>query len=122
MDNLVLDLSTYASSHPGGAFTINYLVGRDISKFFYGSYALDGNQNGPGHETSAHTHSNIARKIANKHVKYVLATKESQTHQYKISKTNQVNAFTKSFVFDKLPDNNKKDLEMKPSANVKSGT
>jgi cytochrome b involved in lipid metabolism len=63
---MVIDISSYAYNHPGGAFLLDYNVGRDISKFFYGSYALDGNGNDPSkEETERYTHSNIARKIAN---------------------------------------------------------
>jgi len=66
LDNMVIDISSYAYNHPGGAFLLEYNVGRDISKFFYGSYALDGNGNDPSkEETERYTHSNIARKIAN---------------------------------------------------------
>jgi len=79
LDDLVLNLSSYAFSHPGGAFTINYLVGRDISKFFYGSYALDGNNNDPASKTPSHAHSNIARKIANRHVVGYLVLEDTQT-------------------------------------------
>lgn len=66
LDNMVVDISSYAYNHPGGAFLLDYNVGRDISKFFYGSYALDGNGNDPSkQETERHAHSNLARKIAN---------------------------------------------------------
>jgi hypothetical protein len=37
---------------------IEHNIGRDISKFFYGSYMLETN-------VRQHLHSNIARKIAN---------------------------------------------------------
>jgi len=40
-------MSSYAFQHPGGAFLLEYNVGRDISKFFYGGYALDGNSSDP---------------------------------------------------------------------------
>jgi hypothetical protein len=63
---MVIDIGKYAYNHPGGAFLLDYNVGRDISKFFYGSYALDGNGNDPSkEETERYNHSNIARKIAN---------------------------------------------------------
>ena len=103
LDDLVLDLSSYAFAHPGGAFPLQHLVGRDVSKFFYGSYALDGNQNDPAGESAAHAHSNIARKIANKHAVGALVRKDTQTLQYEIdaSQTLAINAFTNSFVFVK---------------------
>lgn len=67
LDNMVLDIGGYAYAHPGGAHLINYNVGRDISKFIYGSYALCGNSNDPKAKTDRHTHSNVARKVANNH-------------------------------------------------------
>jgi cytochrome b involved in lipid metabolism len=48
LDDIVLNLEDYAYMHPGGEFLLTYTVGRDISKFFFGSYTLDGNQNKPG--------------------------------------------------------------------------
>ena len=52
-------------SHPGGAFLLEHNVGRDISKFFHGGHALDGNLDNPVITgTPRHTHTNIARKIA----------------------------------------------------------
>ncbi len=44
---------------------MNHTVGKDISKFFYGGYALDGNSPIPGTSIPVWNHSNIARKIVN---------------------------------------------------------
>jgi cytochrome b involved in lipid metabolism len=44
---MVIDIAPYASAHPGGSFLLQYNVGRDISKFFYGGHALDGNGSDP---------------------------------------------------------------------------
>ena len=66
LDNMVLDVSSFAYSHPGGQFLIDYNIGRDIGKFFYGSYILDGNNNDPSCDSHRNCHSNIARKIVNK--------------------------------------------------------
>lgn len=41
VDDLVVDIGSYAYSHPGGAFLIEYNLGRDVSKFIFGSFALD---------------------------------------------------------------------------------
>ena len=65
LDDLVLDLSEYAKYHPGGKFIIDRTVGRDITKFFYGSYTLDGNTSIPGSKNERCVHSNMARKIVN---------------------------------------------------------
>ena len=60
LDNLVLKVDNFASSHPGGKFVIQHNAGRDISKFFFGGYSLE---NYPG--AKGHNHSNFARMIAN---------------------------------------------------------
>jgi cytochrome b involved in lipid metabolism len=52
----------YMDNHPGGRHTLEHNIGRDISKFFYGGYGLDGNAVRGG--TKRHTHSNIARAVA----------------------------------------------------------
>jgi cytochrome b involved in lipid metabolism len=38
---MVLDIETYMAEHPGGKFSIEHNIGRDISKFFYGGYSLE---------------------------------------------------------------------------------
>ena len=38
LDDLVLDVTRFANSHPGGRFLIEKNSGKDISKFFYGGY------------------------------------------------------------------------------------
>ena len=45
---------------------INYTCGRDVSKFFYGGYALDGNSGNPKAGNESYVHSNIARKTVYK--------------------------------------------------------
>ena len=40
LDNLILNLNGYERQHPGGKFTLIKNLGRDISKFYYGGYAL----------------------------------------------------------------------------------
>jgi hypothetical protein len=59
LDELVLDVENYISWHPGGKFLLSHNVGRDISKFFYGGYNLEGNL-GPA-PAPGWPHSNIAR-------------------------------------------------------------
>jgi len=96
---MVLDISTYAYCHPGGDFLLTHNVGRDVSKFFYGSYALDGNHNNPAGRTNRWAHSNIARKIANRHCIGALARIDTAKANFKIDHQNilNVNKFTKSF-------------------------
>lgn len=62
LDNLVIDVREYISQHPGGRFVLNHNVGRDISKFFFGGYSLENNdQKG----TQGHNHSVFAKMIVN---------------------------------------------------------
>jgi cytochrome b involved in lipid metabolism len=62
LDDLVLDVSQFLNLHPGGRFVIRQNIGRDVSKFFFGGYNLDGNLTGIKH---GYTHSNYARLIVN---------------------------------------------------------
>ena len=56
----MLDVTDFMFNHPGGKFTIENNIGRDISKFFYGGYAQDNIDIGPrGPKFVAH--SNMAR-------------------------------------------------------------
>ena len=41
LDDMVLDVTKFQFSHPGGTFSIKQNIGRDISKFFYGGYTLE---------------------------------------------------------------------------------
>ena len=49
-------------NHPGGKFLIGHNIGTDISKFFYGGYALDQNI---GEIGKRHNHTNAARDQIN---------------------------------------------------------
>lgn len=64
LDEFVLDVSEFISHHPGGRFVLQHCIGRDISKYFYGGYSLDGNSE-RGMPYPGHMHSNIARIVAN---------------------------------------------------------
>lgn len=59
---MVLDVTDYHSTHPGGSYLITHNIGRDISKYFYGAYQME---NYTGKET-AYNHSSIAKNIVNK--------------------------------------------------------
>jgi cytochrome b involved in lipid metabolism len=59
-----VDVTKFASVHPGGSFLLKHNIGKDVSKFFYGGYSLDGNK--MGHNQVGHTHSNFARKLVNR--------------------------------------------------------
>lgn len=64
LDDLVLTIDEYGWRHPGGSFVIDYCVGRDISKFFHGGYALSGNTTNPNDTVSRIQHTNFSRWIA----------------------------------------------------------
>ena len=63
LDDLVLDVSGFIAAHPGGKFLIEHNVGKDVSKFFYGGYSMEGNMGKK--PASGYAHSNYARKIVN---------------------------------------------------------
>ena len=61
LDDLVLDVTDYMFNHPGGKFLLEHNIGRDVSKFFYGGYAQDGNLIANGAASVVYAHSNMAR-------------------------------------------------------------
>lgn len=63
LDDMVVDFSEYIRYHPGGSFVLKHNVGKDISKFFYGGYSVEGNLTGL--PPLGNNHSNYARIIVN---------------------------------------------------------
>jgi len=63
LNDMVLDITKFINYHPGGKFVLNINSGRDISKFFYGGYCLEGN--GAGGPAHGYNHSNYAKMIVN---------------------------------------------------------
>ena len=63
LDDMVIDISKFINKHPGGKFMLEQNIGRDISKYFYGGYALEGNLKRNKNPPTGHNHSNYARKI-----------------------------------------------------------
>ena len=61
LDDMILNVSRFLENHPGGRFSLDHNVGRDISKFFYGGYSLENLK-----KVQSHAHSNDARRIVNK--------------------------------------------------------
>ncbi|CDW73578.1 cytochrome b5-like heme steroid binding domain containing protein [Stylonychia lemnae] len=59
LNDKVLDVGNYMTAHPAGIFIMEKNIGRDISKFFDGGYALE-------QDISPWNHSFQARKIVNK--------------------------------------------------------
>ena len=62
LDDLVLDVDKFIAEHPGGRFFITHNIGRDISKYYYGGYAVEGNNSGSP-PAKGHTHSSYADRI-----------------------------------------------------------
>lgn len=61
LNEMVLDLGDYLKHHPGGRFVLVANRGCDISKFFYGGYSLEDNDQ----SVKGHNHSNYAKLICN---------------------------------------------------------
>ena len=65
LDDLVLDVSSYINSHPGGKVMFERNLGRDVAKYFYGGYSLAKN-------FYPYTHSAAAIMVSKTLVKYRL--------------------------------------------------
>lgn len=91
LDDMVLDVGKYKWEHPGGAFLLDFHVGRDVSKFFYGGYVLE-NESG----MKPHTHTNVARAIVNSLIVGKL-TESANTFTAVITSSEEVNKATKVF-------------------------
>lgn len=80
---------------------IKHNIGRDISKFFYGGYSMEGNLG--GRPASGHVHTNYARMIVNdliigNYEKQI--TVQSTICKVNIGKTIRVNDSTCTFFFE----------------------
>lgn len=60
LDDWVLDVTDFADAHPGGAFMLKGMNGKDISKYFHGGYNIEPTKGGWNN-----AHSNYARTIVN---------------------------------------------------------
>lgn len=105
LDDLVLNVEGFSNYHPGGAFVIDHNIGRDVSKFFWGGYALTGNKPDPSATVSRIAHSNVAIKIANDLA--IARLNRSSTPRLLAtldhSKTNKINKHTSTFFFKVQP-------------------
>lgn len=104
VDDLVVDIGPYAYAHPGGAFLIEYNIGRDVSKFIFGSFALDQNHNDPKAPNNRWNHSNMARKIINRHAIGAMIRTNTACGTFKIchQEIHYVNDFTRCFPFKSM--------------------
>lgn len=96
LDDLVLDISRYQFSHPGGKFVLAHNIGRDISKFFYGGYSMESLQ-----KHKPYTHSNIAKIIVNGIIVARLNS-HSKIIKARIEDKETVNTTTSNFIFKVL--------------------
>lgn len=39
LDDMVLNIDTYVSNHPGGEKVLQQNIGRDVSRYFHGGYS-----------------------------------------------------------------------------------
>ena len=97
LDDIVLDLSEFASKHPGGSFVINHSIGKDISKFFYGGYAMDSNSPSLPNKAITWNHSNTARKIVNQLAVAKFVKSKTPVFSAKISDQVSLNTHTTTF-------------------------
>jgi cytochrome b involved in lipid metabolism len=58
LDSVVLNVGPFLDDHPGGRFSLENNIGRDVSKFFHGGYALENLK-----KVQPHVHSNDARRV-----------------------------------------------------------
>lgn len=79
LDEYVLDVSWWADEHPGGKFSIEANIGRDVSKYFHGGYSLETIDKLPHH-----MHSTDSRLVVNK-----LIVAKLQNVSEKIMKINE---------------------------------
>lgn len=105
LDDLVLKVEGFSNYHPGGAFVIDHNIGRDVSKFFWGGYALTGNTPDPTATVSRTPHSNVAIKIASD----LAIARLNRTSTPRLlatldhAMTNKVNEHTSTFFFKVNP-------------------
>lgn len=103
LNEMVIDVTKYIGHHPGGKFLIKINNGRDISKFFYGGYCLDGNLNGNPNE--GYVHSNYAKMVCND---LTVGIYERETHPMSINcfvdkkKTHMWNKTTGTVTFENI--------------------
>ena len=95
LDDMVLDFTDYAARHPGGKFSIEANIGRDVSKYFYGGYSLENIL-----PVKPHTHSNDARRLVDKYViAYLEKDAPKATMKIKESKNANNTGTAKTFIF-----------------------
>ena len=75
LDHVVLDIGDFITAHPGGAFAMKHNIGRDVRKFFYGGYSLDGNLGAV--PARGYAHSWYAKEIVNQ---LIVAVFEPETN------------------------------------------
>lgn len=97
LDDMVLDMGDYINKHPGGRFSMEANIGRDVSKYFYGGYSLE--NFGPK-RVMPHTHSNDARRLVDKFaIGYLNSVAHRNRFQIQETKPANGNGTTQTIVF-----------------------
>ena len=93
MNDIIIDMKSYAKSHPGGLFLLDKNVGRDIGKYFDGGYQMENNCG-----LRPWNHSYQARLIIDKlAIGYLIG--KSHSFSAKITSFHPINKHTAVFIF-----------------------
>ena len=104
IDEYVVDVEEFMHKHPGGRFALEHNIGRDVSKYFYGGYSMDGNI-GRKNPRPGNMHSNVARGIVNE---LIIAYYEKEVDKtsticrLKENKIYAVNSIIKTFFMESV--------------------
>jgi len=96
LDDLVLDISKYASRHPGGKFLLDATVGADVSKYFYGGYKME---NSKSNKDGPYRHSMMARKVVSTLV-YARINYIAPMGEVKVVSKTEIVKDTQTFTFE----------------------
>lgn len=107
LDDLVLDVDKFIGEHPGGKFFLIHNIGRDISKYYYGGYSLEGN--GGARPAKGHTHTTYADRIIKElAIARYLDSRQVATTRCRVREdlTQSINTTTKLIVFENCENDN----------------
>ncbi|CDW77376.1 UNKNOWN [Stylonychia lemnae] len=96
LDDKIIDVESFLDNHPGGKNVLKWNVGRDISKFFYGSFQFTNMNN----LEQKNTHSSLGWQLANQMAIGRLENNYSEEYPVELIYTSQqIAKNTKTFVF-----------------------
>lgn len=93
LDDMILDVGEYLYEHPGGSFLVEHLIGQDVSKYFYGGYALESSRG-----DKPYFHSNVSRVIVNS-LLVARLNDNAPIVQAKVSSSFAINDTTTAYLF-----------------------